>query len=1503
MMRPQLEQLEARCVPAQVLLGNILKETFDDPASFTSFVNGQLQGSSFDDIGRVTTIDAVTGAASYQLTHPVFHHQFVQASSVFLQSSTAPIGTTVPTAPQDLAGDLFFSHGTDTITFPDINNATEGVAFAAIDVQRDSTPVAVDFIADNGTVTLTTAAVAPSSPGTVVGATSPNPSGPGYSVIVFGPPPRKGWDTLVVGATDAQANGTPLGMIQSIVVHGHSETEIDNLRVVIFPRTPTNFTINPVNVTAEPGVPKLINVLQNDQFGGNPSVAVGNVSGALLGTPVVTGGAFVTYTARPSTHGQDSFTYTVVNDQGPIVDAQGHAAFGTVNVLVNTPPAAPLLTMTVPHGTAATFTGQITVPPDADGDPLTITRFADGNFGTVTITPTGSFTYTRTDGGVILQDVFFYQVSDGFQTAVGRVQLVPDTRPLDNPVDDPVPLADGYHGPVTINVLANDPYPRPDGSTPVGPFGDALRLVIVGQPSSGTARINADNTITYTPLPDPNGPVLDDSFTYELVDRLYGTESDLATVHLISTNQAPTAANLDFLLGHPAIGHAFLIAPFSGRAEPVDPLLAANGNGNNVTPTPATDAEGDSLHVDGVGPAAGGQVQVISPTEILYTPSATTIDDTFTYSVADQYGGAGTGTIHLHWFNDPPVATVSTIIYHVSSVGNRPVLLTNLLGGPPRFLDSDGDPISFKLLASTTPLPGTLGQYDPNATGRVVDFDPASGAFHFQPFVSQGTYSFTIAGTDGYADSAPVTVVIQVVDAPVSFILSKLNVTDELLVAGSPINLTVDLEQVGAIYGTVDLSLGALPPGVTASRIPSSVQPTTDITFTLTADLNAPPIVTDRFPVTVTAASGTSSQTAGWTFRLLPPNSIGIDSSTGDLIGVHGDSGDLFAGAGFPAGVTPPPPPPGVSAPEGFFNFLVGPLAEGAATTVTLYLPPGVVVTDYFKFGPTGVDAQRHPLPSQWYDFTMGNPILPPGVGAETHATNPAIPANEVVLHFVDGALGDDDLWANGSITDPGGPVFVAPVAAISDSGTSVRGKRQTFTVSASDAAARGAAGFSYAIDWGDGNPVQIVPRVPGNGSGVPLDHAFATTGTFTVKVTATDANGIVSNSATTTVTVTDPPVSATGGLTVTATEGSDPASQAVATFTDPGGAEPVGYYSATIAWGDGSSSAGVSTFDPNTQQFTVSGHHAYAEEGSYPVAVTIQDGSSPNVTVSSTAIVADAPLSAVPVTHNAIAGGPFSGAVATFTDADPNGTLGDYTATVLWGDGTTSVGVIALSGGGYTVSGSHTYAAAGKYTATVQIQDSGGSLVADLSPAVVTDLGQRVDEGLTADAGFWRNKRGQALINSFGGGGMSTALADWLAATFPNLYGVGAGANNLTGRTNASVAAFYQSLFDRSRPKLDAQTLGLALDVYATTLSLGGTAGRAYGFQVTAYGLGAYSFGVGHGGRAFDVADHTVLNVYQILRGIDGKAVHGVLFGGDRTLQLLAFSVIERLDDAGEID
>jgi hypothetical protein len=82
----------------------------------------------------------------------------------------------------------------------------------------------------------------------------------------------------------------------------------------------------------------------------------------------------------------------------------------------------------------------------------------------------------------------------------------------------------------------------------------------------------------------------------------------------------------------------------------------------------------------------------------------------------------------------------------------------------------------------------------------------------------------------------------------------------------------------------------------------------------------------------------------------------------------------------------------------------------------------------------------------------------------------------------------------------------------------------------------------------------------------------------------------------------------------------------------------------------------------------------------------------------------------------------PVSGVVAGFADSDPAGTTSDYTATISWGDGTSSPGSVARLGFGFTVSGTHTYNEDGDYTISVGVADQGGATATVPSASRVAD-------------------------------------------------------------------------------------------------------------------------------------------------------------------------------------
>jgi len=137
-------------------------------------------------------------------------------------------------------------------------------------------------------------------------------------------------------------------------------------------------------------------------------------------------------------------------------------------------------------------------------------------------------------------------------------------------------------------------------------------------------------------------------------------------------------------------------------------------------------------------------------------------------------------------------------------------------------------------------------------------------------------------------------------------------------------------------------------------------------------------------------------------------------------------------------------------------------------------------------------------------------------------------------------------------------------------------------------------------IDWGDGTAHSTFSTAVAGSLGTQ-SHTYAEesaadhpgSNPYVVTVSVTDFTNLI-GTANFNISVSDPAVLATGGFTVNAVEGANSGTQTVATFTDPGGAEPLIDYAADINWGDGTPlSAGSISFSAGV--FTVQGDHTFA--------------------------------------------------------------------------------------------------------------------------------------------------------------------------------------------------------------------------------------------------------------------------------------------------------------------
>ena len=296
------------------------------------------------------------------------------------------------------------------------------------------------------------------------------------------------------------------------------------------------------------------------------------------------------------------------------------------------------------------------------------------------------------------------------------------------------------------------------------------------------------------------------------------------------------------------------------------------------------------------------------------------------------------------------------------------------------------------------------------------------------------------------------------------------------------------------------------------------------------------------------------------------------------------------------------------------------------------------------------------------------------------------------------------------------------PVTFSAIAGTSVTATVATF----SDTLTTNVAGdFTATIDWGDATVTAGTVSGGGGAFAVSGTHTYAATGTFSVTVTLSDdapgtATATVTSTAhvgTTVLTVTPINISA---IEHTAFNGS------VASFTDSDTTKTSASFNASINWGDGTTSLG--TITGGSGSFSVTGQHTYTDEGSFPLSITVTENppGTSTASASSTATVTDADsLSGTPVVFTVTKGSLFSGTVARFSDSDTANVAGDFTATIGWGDGTTTPGTVSGSAGAFAVSGTHTYAISGNLPVTVTLSDDapGTATARVISTAIVNNI------------------------------------------------------------------------------------------------------------------------------------------------------------------------------------
>ena len=101
-------------------------------------------------------------------------------------------------------------------------------------------------------------------------------------------------------------------------------------------------------------------------------------------------------------------------------------------------------------------------------------------------------------------------------------------------------------------------------------------------------------------------------------------------------------------------------------------------------------------------------------------------------------------------------------------------------------------------------------------------------------------------------------------------------------------------------------------------------------------------------------------------------------------------------------------------------------------------------------------------------------------------------------------------------------------------------------------------------------------------------------------------------------------------------------------------------------------------------------------------------------------------PLVPGPTSLHATEGLLYDGQVGTFTDGNSADTAANFTATIVWGDNTSSAGTVTGSAGRFSVSGQHTYAEEGNFPLSAVVTDNQGHSITLGGPPQWTQTGRR---------------------------------------------------------------------------------------------------------------------------------------------------------------------------------
>jgi hypothetical protein len=291
---------------------------------------------------------------------------------------------------------------------------------------------------------------------------------------------------------------------------------------------------------------------------------------------------------------------------------------------------------------------------------------------------------------------------------------------------------------------------------------DPLTVSSLTQPAHGTVVINANSTVTYSPI---QGYIGSDSFTYTISDGAGNTATAAVNVKVQNTSTGgtpPTAVN--------------------------DSASTANHTPVSLTPL-TNDSGAGTLAILSITQPANGTAVLGSNNVVTYTPNGSfNGTDKFTYTMTDSSGLVATATVSVSVAaNKSPVASPDS----ASVVNGGTVTLNVTLNDT----DPEGDKVT--ITGITQPASGlvvvnTDSKGNPDGT---VTYASVSG------FKGKVTFTYTIS--DGYGGTATGTVAVTVTSSMLP-IANNDNVTVTRNTSDNPIDVLVNDSDPSGTGLTID---------------------------------------------------------------------------------------------------------------------------------------------------------------------------------------------------------------------------------------------------------------------------------------------------------------------------------------------------------------------------------------------------------------------------------------------------------------------------------------------------------------------------------------------------------------------------------------------------------------------------------------------------------------------------------------------------------------------------